>query len=220
MNALFGVTVDDPTAGTRHPAIPVRNASAADAPDSPGELLQRSLAGDATEPMHRTQSDTSRRGHSPHVGIDPAGKPLAELTAFRRTQLAHHLSRVDTDRTAYCTQTVTGTGLLDRIVEGGVEEQTRQVVRNLGAILEAAGIRLARLPFSLRILLENLLRHEDGITVTASDIEALAAWDCNASRQLRQMACYKTIYPLAIQAKMVRLKSPLINSQLRWVHWH
>src|SRR3989304_1460392 len=34
-----------------------------------------------------------------------------------------------------------------------------------------------RLPFSLRVLLENLLRHEDGLTVTREDIAALAAWD-------------------------------------------
>jgi aconitate hydratase len=33
-----------------------------------------------------------------------------------------------------------------------------------------------RLPFSIKILLENLLRHEDGVKVTASDIEALAHW--------------------------------------------
>ena len=39
---------------------------------------------------------------------------------------------------------------------------------------------LSRLPFSLKILLENLLRHEDGANVTASDIEALAGWDANA----------------------------------------
>jgi len=37
-----------------------------------------------------------------------------------------------------------------------------------------------RLPFSLKILLENLLRHEDGINVTADDIKALANWDPNA----------------------------------------
>ena len=39
---------------------------------------------------------------------------------------------------------------------------------------------LNRLPFSLKILLENLLRHEDGANVTASDIEALAGWEANA----------------------------------------
>ena len=38
----------------------------------------------------------------------------------------------------------------------------------------------SRLPFSLKILLENLLRHEDGANVTASDIEALAGWDAGA----------------------------------------
>jgi aconitate hydratase len=39
---------------------------------------------------------------------------------------------------------------------------------------------IARLPFSLKILLENLLRTEDGETVRAPDIEALAKWDAKA----------------------------------------
>src|SRR6187551_2278750 len=38
------------------------------------------------------------------------------------------------------------------------------------------GIDIARLPYSLRILLEDLLRTEDGVTVTREDIEALAGW--------------------------------------------
>ena len=41
----------------------------------------------------------------------------------------------------------------------------------------ASRFELARLPWSLKILLENLLRHEDGTGVTAGDIEALAGWD-------------------------------------------
>jgi aconitate hydratase len=40
--------------------------------------------------------------------------------------------------------------------------------------------RVARLPFSLRILLENLLRHQDGVNVTAKDIEALLDWNPKA----------------------------------------
>jgi aconitate hydratase len=36
------------------------------------------------------------------------------------------------------------------------------------------------LPFSLKVLLENLLRHEDGVSVRAEDIEALAGWDPSA----------------------------------------
>src|ERR1700761_4708936 len=36
---------------------------------------------------------------------------------------------------------------------------------------------IARLPFSLKILLENLLRNEDGDAIRAQDIEALATWD-------------------------------------------
>ena len=37
-----------------------------------------------------------------------------------------------------------------------------------------------RLPFSLKVLLENLLRTEDGANVTADHIRALAAWDPTA----------------------------------------
>ncbi|MGD2131121.1 MAG: aconitate hydratase AcnA [Lysobacterales bacterium] len=40
---------------------------------------------------------------------------------------------------------------------------------------------LSRLPFSLKILLENLLRNEDGVDVTRSDIEALCNWDATAA---------------------------------------
>ncbi|HEX4650445.1 MAG TPA: aconitase family protein, partial [Granulicella sp.] len=55
--------------------------------------------------------------------------------------------------------------------------------------LAEQGTNLARLPFSLRILLENLLRHEDGRTVTAEDIRFLAAWDPAAepSREIAYM---------------------------------
>jgi aconitate hydratase len=36
---------------------------------------------------------------------------------------------------------------------------------------------VARLPFSLKVLLENLLRNEDGVAVRAEDVEALGSWD-------------------------------------------
>jgi aconitate hydratase len=39
---------------------------------------------------------------------------------------------------------------------------------------------LKRLPYSMKILLENLLRHEDGVNVTAKEIEAIAKWDPKA----------------------------------------
>ncbi|TML26173.1 MAG: aconitate hydratase, partial [Actinobacteria bacterium] len=39
---------------------------------------------------------------------------------------------------------------------------------------------VARLPFSLKVLLENLLRNEDGVAVRAEDVEALASWDARA----------------------------------------
>src|SRR5690242_10154298 len=42
--------------------------------------------------------------------------------------------------------------------------------------LRSHGYNIPELPYSLRILLENLLRREDGVTVTREDIEALASW--------------------------------------------
>lgn len=42
---------------------------------------------------------------------------------------------------------------------------------------EEAGLGdVSRLPYSLKVLLENLLRHEDGRTVTSEDVTALAGW--------------------------------------------
>jgi aconitate hydratase len=56
------------------------------------------------------------------------------------------------------------------------------------AALEDAGIgRLAQLPFSLKILLENLLRFEDGVSVERADVEALAGWH-PARRSDREIA--------------------------------
>src|ERR1700735_3167924 len=55
--------------------------------------------------------------------------------------------------------------------------------------LEKKGIPLRRLPLTLPILLENLLRYEDGKSVTAGDIEFLAKWDPKAepSREISWM---------------------------------
>src|SRR3954451_1764136 len=55
--------------------------------------------------------------------------------------------------------------------------------------LEARGLNVSRLPYALRILLENLLRREDGAVVTADEIEALATWDPKAipSREIAFM---------------------------------
>ncbi len=55
-----------------------------------------------------------------------------------------------------------------------VGEQSYEIYR-LDAIANSQ-----RLPFATKILLENLLRHEDGITVTESDIKTLANWDPQA----------------------------------------
>jgi aconitate hydratase len=57
----------------------------------------------------------------------------------------------------------------------------------LSAIEQAGLTKLARLPYSLKILLENLLRFEDGRSVTRHDIEALARWN-PAARHEKEIA--------------------------------
>src|SRR3974390_2565044 len=59
----------------------------------------------------------------------------------------------------------------------GVGTQQYEIL-NLRA-LESQNV--GRLPFSLKILLENLLRFEDGVNVTKADIEALLKWDPKAA---------------------------------------
>ncbi len=52
---------------------------------------------------------------------------------------------------------------------------TTYTIYSLPAAAAALG-DISRLPFSLKVLLENLLRHEDGRSVTAADVQALADW--------------------------------------------
>ncbi|WP_165065661.1 aconitate hydratase AcnA [Paludisphaera rhizosphaerae] len=59
-----------------------------------------------------------------------------------------------------------------------VDGRTYQYFR-LGALADH-GLDVSKLPFSLKVLLENLLRFEDGSTVTADDVRGLAQWDPKA----------------------------------------
>src|SRR5204862_77365 len=56
-------------------------------------------------------------------------------------------------------------------------------IYSLPALQHAGFPEIARLPYSMKILLENLLRHEDGRFVKSADIEALARWDLKGSAQ-------------------------------------
>jgi aconitate hydratase len=67
-----------------------------------------------------------------------------------------------------------------------VGEATYRIHR-LGA-LERAGLAVHGLPYSLKILLENLVRHEDGVNVTAEDIAALAGAGSGHTGDEREIA--------------------------------
>ena len=51
----------------------------------------------------------------------------------------------------------------------------------LDAVTGLKGSTVSTLPFSLRVLLENLLRNEDGGFVTKADVEAMATWNVKAT---------------------------------------
>ena len=59
-----------------------------------------------------------------------------------------------------------------------VGDQSYQIYR-LSAVT-GDGLDVASLPYSLKVLLENLVRTEDGADITADDIKALAGWDAEA----------------------------------------
>ena len=47
---------------------------------------------------------------------------------------------------------------------------------------------IANLPYSMKVILENLLRFEDGQSVTKKDIEAIAAWMTNRGKKEHEIA--------------------------------
>ena len=57
---------------------------------------------------------------------------------------------------------------------------------SLAAVEKEVG-DLSRLPFSLRVLLENLVRHEDGTTVKKADIAAFADWVKNGGKSTKEI---------------------------------
>ena len=57
---------------------------------------------------------------------------------------------------------------------------------SLAAVEKEVG-DLSRLPVSLRILMENLVRHEDGTTVKKADIAAFADWVKNGGKSTKEI---------------------------------
>jgi aconitate hydratase len=60
-----------------------------------------------------------------------------------------------------------------------VGDATYQIYR-INALADRFDV--ARLPYSIKVVLENLLRHEDGLAVRPADIEAVAAWGNHPER--------------------------------------
>jgi len=75
--------------------------------------------------------------------------------------------------------TVNSFGTRTALAVGG---QTFQIY-SLPALQQKGFGEIARMPYSMKILLENLLRHEDGRFVKPGDVEALARWDLKSAAQ-------------------------------------
>jgi aconitate hydratase len=59
----------------------------------------------------------------------------------------------------------------------------RAHIYSVAALQQSGYPEISRLPYSMRVLLENLLRHEDGRFVKPADVEALARWDLKSGAQ-------------------------------------
>ncbi len=57
------------------------------------------------------------------------------------------------------------------------------IIYSLPRLEELGYTRLSRLPYSIRILLENQVRHHDGYIVREEDVEAVAKWEPNGKRK-------------------------------------
>ncbi len=75
--------------------------------------------------------------------------------------------------------TVNSFGTQTALAVGG---RTYQIF-SLPALQNNGFPEIARLPYSMKVLLENLLRHEDGRFVKASDVETLARWNLKGTAQ-------------------------------------
>lgn len=74
-----------------------------------------------------------------------------------------------------------------------------------------------RLPFSLKILLENLLRNEDGKFVKAEDIRALATWDVKGT--LEKEIAFRTARVLLRISPEFPLWSISPRCVTHWLAW-
>jgi len=72
-------------------------------------------------------------------------------------------------------------GLHDRQLQSPYQPEGGLAFLRHHSLQALAGRDLARLPYSLKVLLENLLRFEDGVNITRRDIEALLDWDPRAT---------------------------------------
>ncbi|MBV8569464.1 MAG: aconitate hydratase AcnA [Acidobacteriaceae bacterium] len=64
-----------------------------------------------------------------------------------------------------------------------VNNESYQIFRLDELEKSAPGVKLSRVPYSIKVLLENLLRFEDDRTVKGADIEYVARWDTKAAAQ-------------------------------------
>jgi len=75
--------------------------------------------------------------------------------------------------------TLNSFGAASTLTSGGAKFQ----IYSLAQLEKSGTAKISRLPYSIRILLENLLRSEDGRTVKKSDIEYVARWQIGAPAQ-------------------------------------
>src|SRR5258708_35790331 len=83
--------------------------------------------------------------------------------------------------------------------------------------LEKRGFSLARMPYSIKVMIENLLRREDGLVVTTGQIEALAKWNGKGGEREVSFMPARVLLP-DFTGRPVVADPPAVREPIRRLH--
>src|SRR5262245_8724688 len=133
--------------------------------------------------MHAALETLARAQRSPHFRRRSRGRESAAVPSAKSKGPHEATSITVRNRRLELRHEPPHTGRLRRTVMPSLNSYGARSTLNVGGTdytiykIDAVGPTVSRLPFSLKILLENLVRAEDNLTVTKEDIATLANWD-------------------------------------------
>ncbi len=146
-------------------------------PDQVADAVVKAIEGDRLEitvapALQRTMAHIGLSARASPTGPSLAGPARGRPTTSPRARLTS--DNPTNDRTREEPMSSNSFGAQAALEVDGKNYE----IHRLDALQERFDV--ARLPYSIKVLLENVLRLEDGLSVTAADVEAIASWDAAA----------------------------------------